>query len=107
MRVALCSTLHTHKPATGDVTCSVQKSWRKEVLTKIMARGKLTWPWGDARCTTDLKFDRATLIKAMTEPEFEAQFDTHDSAASWRARRRNTRSSCRSIPKSPSSKERP
>jgi len=76
--IALCSTLHNHKPATGEVTCNVQKTWRKEVLTKIMERGKLTWPWGKARCTGNLKVDRATLIKGMTEPEFEAQFDKHD-----------------------------
>ena len=76
--VALCSTLHNHKPDTGDVTCSVQKTWRKEILVKILQRGKVTWPWGYARCMTDLKFDRATLVKSMTLPEFEAQFDKHD-----------------------------
>ena len=65
-------------PTTGDVTCNVQKTWRKEVLTKIMERGKIAWPWGNARCMGDLKVDRATLIKGMTEPEFEAQFDKHD-----------------------------
>ncbi|KAB2919454.1 MAG: hypothetical protein F9K29_05170 [Hyphomicrobiaceae bacterium] len=76
--VALCATLHNHKPATGDVACSVQKTWRKELMTAILAKGGLSWPWGNARCATDLKFDRATLIKAMTESDFEAQFDTHD-----------------------------
>ena len=76
--LALCSTLHNHKPDTGDVTCNVQKTWRKEVLVKILSKGKVTWPWGYARCITDLKFDRATLIKSMTLPEFEAQFDTHN-----------------------------
>jgi hypothetical protein len=76
--VALCSTLHNHKPDTGDVTCSVQKTWRKDILTKIMQRGKVTWPWGYARCTTDLKFDRAMLVKGMTLPDFEAQFEKHD-----------------------------
>jgi hypothetical protein len=76
--VALCSTLHMQRPASGQVSCSVQKTWRKEVLTKILSRAKLAWPWGYARCASDLKLDRATLVKAMTEPEFEAQFDTHD-----------------------------
>lgn len=75
--LALCSTLHNHKPDTGDVSCSVQKTWRKEVLVKILSKGKVTWPWGYARCMTDLKFDRAELIKSMTLPEFEAKFDTH------------------------------
>ena len=76
--VALCSTLHNHKPDSGDVTCNVQKTWRKDILTKMLERGKVTWPWGNARCTTDLKFDRATLVKSMTLPDFEAQFDKHD-----------------------------
>ena len=75
---ALCSTFHNQKPDTGDLTCTVQKTWRKEALVKLMSRGKVTWPWGYARCTTDLKVDRATLIKSMTLPEFEAQFDKHD-----------------------------
>jgi hypothetical protein len=75
--VALCSTLHNRKPDTGDVACSVRKTWRKDHITKILAKGKLSWPWGDARCSTDLKFDRATLVKAMSEKTFEAQFPQH------------------------------
>jgi hypothetical protein len=75
--VALCSTLHNRKPDTGDVSCSVRKTWRKEHITKILAKGKLSWPWGDARCSTDLKFDRATLVKAMAEKNYEAQFPEH------------------------------
>jgi hypothetical protein len=75
--VALCSTLHNRKPDTGDVACSVRKTWRKEHITKILAKGKLSWPWGDARCSADLKFDRATLVKAMSEKDYEAQFPQH------------------------------
>ena len=75
---ALCSTLHMQRPPSGHLTCSVQKTWRKEVLTRILSRAKIPWPWGYARCASDLRLDRATLIKAMTEPEFEAQFEKHD-----------------------------
>jgi hypothetical protein len=76
--VALCSTLHSKKPADGNVTCNVKKTWRKEHLTRILAKGSLPWPWGNARCSSDLKFDRATLIKAMSEKQFEAQFEKHE-----------------------------
>ena len=76
--VALCSALHNKKPAEGQVTCNVQKTWHKEALTRILARGKVSWPWGDIRCASQLKFDRATLIKAMQEADFEAQFDAYD-----------------------------
>lgn len=75
--IALCSTLHLQKPASGIVTCNVQKTWRKEVLTRILSRGRVSWPWGDTRCVSDLTFDRATLVKAMQSSDFEAQFDTY------------------------------
>ena len=76
--VTLCATLHNRKPAEGQVTCSLQKTWRKEVIARILARGKVSWPWGDARCSGDMKLDRGLLVKAMQEPEFEAQFETHN-----------------------------
>ena len=76
--IAVCSTLHNKKPADGQVACNIQKTWRKETLTRILSRGKITWPWGDLRCTSDIRLDRASLIKAMDAPEFEAQFDTYD-----------------------------
>ena len=73
----MCATLHTGKPAEGNVACNVQKTWRKEALTKILSKGKVSWPWGDARCTADLKIDRALLAKVKAQPELEAQFDTY------------------------------
>jgi hypothetical protein len=75
--VQMCATLHTRKPDEGQVACNVQKTWRKDVLTKILAKGKVSWPWGDTRCGSDIKLDRALLVKAMAEPELEAQFDTY------------------------------
>ena len=71
--VALCSTLHNHKPDTGDVTCNVQKTWRKEVLVKILSKGKVTWPWGYARCMTDLKFDRLRMEVGQLLPIFTGE----------------------------------
>jgi hypothetical protein len=73
----MCATLYNRKPAEGHVVCNVQKTWRKEALTKILARGKVSWPWGDTRCSSDIKVDRALLVKAMAESDFEAQFDTY------------------------------
>src|SRR5262245_15498488 len=75
---AVCSTLHDHKPESGEVSCAVTKTWRKEVLDKILAQAKLTWPWGYARCATDLKLDRSILVKAMLDAEVEVRLDTHD-----------------------------
>lgn len=76
--VAACSTLRNKRPDSGALTCSVRKTWRKEVLNKIMSKGKVSWPWGNARCTGELKIDRAVLVQAMGGPEFEAKFDKHE-----------------------------
>ena len=76
--VQLCSTLHNKTPADGLVACTLQKTWRKDVLSNVLSRAKVSWPWGDTHCASELKLDRATLVKAMQEPDFEAQFDTYD-----------------------------
>ena len=60
--VAVCATLHKHEPASGQVSCPVTKTWRKEVLSKILARGKVSWPWGDTRCASEIRVDRALLV---------------------------------------------
>jgi hypothetical protein len=76
--VAICSTLHNHKPDTGQVSCPVTKTWRKEALDKILSQAKLSFPWGYARCSTDLKLDRSMLVKAMLDAEVEVRLDSHD-----------------------------
>ncbi|MEQ1648861.1 MAG: hypothetical protein ABL898_09775 [Hyphomicrobiaceae bacterium] len=76
-KIALCSTFHVKKPGQGDVSCSVLKTWRKEQLDKMMSKGKMSWPWGNARCTTELKLKREVLIKAVSGPEVVADFEKH------------------------------
>jgi hypothetical protein len=36
-----------------------------------MLGGNIFWPWGKAVCESKLELPRATLAKAMTEPEYE------------------------------------
>ena len=76
--VAICSTLHNHQPDSGQVACAVTKTWRKEVLEKILSQAKLTWPWGSARGSTELKLDRSILAKVTLDAEVEVRLDSHD-----------------------------
>jgi hypothetical protein len=85
-KIALCTAFHSRKPNGGPVgspvgntvSCSVLKSWRKEQLTAMVSKGGASWPWGNARCSTELKFDRAMILKSQTEPQFDADFGRHD-----------------------------
>jgi hypothetical protein len=76
-KISLCSAFLAKKADGPDVSCGVLKTWRKEQLTKMVSKGGVSWPWGAARCTADLKFKRADLIKAVSEPAFELAVDKH------------------------------
>lgn len=75
-KVAICDAFHNRKPGS-DIACAITKSMRKEQLTKIVSKAKVSWPWGRVVCKTDVKASRDMLIKAMTEAKTEAQFEMH------------------------------
>lgn len=75
-KVAICAAFHNRKPG-ADISCAITKSMRKEQLTKIVSKAKVSWPWGRVVCKTDVRASREMLIKAMTEPKLEAQFESH------------------------------
>jgi hypothetical protein len=76
-KVEICAAFHNRKPEGRDISCNVVKTWRKEQLDKLISKAKVAWPWGRVQCIADIKLERATLIKAMTEPKHEATLDRH------------------------------
>ncbi len=77
-KVAICAAFHNRKPDGADIACDVIKSWRKEQLDKMVSKAKVSWPWGSVACVTKVKLKRDQLIKAMTEPKYDATFDKHE-----------------------------
>lgn len=75
-KIKICSVFRLRKPG-DDVTCNVEKSWRKSQLDKMVGRAGVSWPWGPVRCKADLKLPRGQMIKAMVEPDFKLSLDTH------------------------------
>jgi hypothetical protein len=55
----------------------VIKSWRKEQLSKMVEKAKMSWPWGRVNCSAPIHLKREMLIKAVTEPAYEATLDKH------------------------------
>ncbi len=76
-KVAICAAFHNRKADGGDIRCNVLKTWRKEQLSKMIEKAKVSWPWGNVRCTADIKLRRADLIMALTADKAEAQLDKH------------------------------
>jgi hypothetical protein len=75
-KVDICRALHT-KDASGDIACHVIKSWRKEQLTKLVSRLKVTWPYDGAQCSMELNVKRDDLARAMREPKVAIEFQKH------------------------------
>jgi hypothetical protein len=75
-KVAICAAFHNRKPG-DDVTCSVLKTWRKEQLDAMVAKAKVSWPWGNVKCTADIKLKRTDLAKALTEAKHDMVLDKH------------------------------
>ncbi|MEZ5817750.1 MAG: hypothetical protein R3D44_11770 [Hyphomicrobiaceae bacterium] len=79
-KVRICAAFRNPKADAPDVTCSVLKSWRKEQLSKMTQKAKVSWPWGRVKCTADIKLRHEMLTKAMAGDRYEAKLDTHQVA---------------------------
>jgi hypothetical protein len=80
-KAAICAAFRT--PSNGqNVTCAVKKSFRKTQLEKIVAKAKVSWPYGRVVCTTDLKADRAVLAEALGSDKKVVKFAAHTVACS-------------------------
>ncbi len=75
--VNLCALVTKKAPADGDFACTLAKTWAKDKIKEGSASGKVSWTFGDARCTVDVKLPRSTVIEALKGSEATLQFPEH------------------------------
>jgi hypothetical protein len=79
-RLAACErdlcTIIVKREAGGDLRCALQKTWAGKVIKEGVEQKKLTWGFGDVRCSLDLVAKRQEMIDALTKPEYEYKFGT-------------------------------
>ena len=75
-KVAICAAFHGRKPG-NDIACNILKSWRKEQLDKVVAKTRVSWPWGAVRCSGEVRLKRDILTRALGEEKLEVKIDTH------------------------------
>ena len=73
----LCDLVTRKAPETGDFTCGLSKTWAKADLKQGSAAGRMSWGFGDARCSVDLKLARATIVAALKDQKATVQFPAH------------------------------
>lgn len=66
------------KQATGeDLRCSIGRTWQKSKIVKGVRQKRITWTFGDARCTVDVKMSRAEIIAALSKSKHDVVLDRH------------------------------
>jgi hypothetical protein len=72
----LCSILVSKNPAGDNLKCTLTKTWARSSIKEADSQ-KLTWGFGDARCSVDLDVSRATLVSALTSDEAKFRLPRH------------------------------
>lgn len=73
----ICTMILGKQPKGADLACGVQKTWAKSSLEEGNNKG-VSWGFGDARCSVDLKLSRAEVVNALTKPKHKVFVPAHD-----------------------------
>lgn len=72
----LCAVV-VKRSASADVSCDLKKTWSKADIAKSVEKKKLSWSFGDARCTVPLVIPGQSLVDALTKPAHTLALPTH------------------------------
>ena len=82
-KVELCRAFRNPGEQTsGNINCSIPKSWRKAQLDKMVSKAKVSWPWGSVHCMADIDIPRSDLVSAMKDQKYDLKLKTHHVACS-------------------------
>jgi len=60
----LCTIVMQRNPKGEDLRCSVTKTWARSTIKEADSQ-KLSWGYGDARCTAEISLSRVRLIAVL------------------------------------------
>jgi hypothetical protein len=66
----LCAIVNAPASAGADLSCDLAETWYKEEITAAIKKGRISWPFGDARCYGTVGVGRALLAPAITEAKY-------------------------------------
>lgn len=58
------------REAGGPLACNMVKTWDRDKIKKTGESGKLSWGFGDARCSVKIDIAREPLLAALKEPKY-------------------------------------
>ena len=73
----LCLIVLNKEPAGDDLKCSIGRTWEQSQIVDGVKEKKISWTFGDARCTVDINLKRQAIVDAMTKPAYDLVADKH------------------------------
>jgi len=67
------------KDAAGEaLKCDLNKTWTRRVIEAGVSEQKITWGFGDARCSVSVDLQRTEVVDALTKPAHTITIPAHD-----------------------------
>lgn len=64
----ICQVAVKKASAGNDVKCQISKTWARRSIESGISEQKITWGYGDARCSLNVDLKRADVVDALTKP---------------------------------------
>ncbi|MBU1212481.1 MAG: hypothetical protein KJ587_14580 [Alphaproteobacteria bacterium] len=76
----LCRQILDKSPPNGMLRCDLGKTWGGDDINKGAESKSMSWGFGDAQCSVDLKVDRRDIVAALSAPKYEFSVRPHQVA---------------------------
>ena len=73
----LCEIIVEKQAAGEDLVCPLAKTWAQSKIKDGIEKRRLSWAFGDARCSVDLSAKRDVILGAVTKPEHALELPPH------------------------------
>ncbi len=76
-KAEICKALAADNAGSGVISCDTTKTWLDSEIGARILRGKISWPLGNAKCSTHIEIDRGDLVKLASSPEATVKLKPH------------------------------
>ena len=73
----ICAIITNPNATGGPVQCDLAQTWYKEEIAKAVKKGRLSWTFGDARCTAKFEISRALFAAPFKEKTYKLKLPAH------------------------------
>jgi len=66
----ICGVITNPDASGAALQCDLRQTFSKEDIKKAVEKGRLSWPWGDARCNAKFEYSRALFAAPFKQKSY-------------------------------------